>query len=92
MTFRSPRTDAEHRAMRRHVQRPATLQKQCDEWNAANQVGAEVEVLKDNGAVVQTKTRGKAYVMSGHTAVIFLEGISGCYLLGRVRRADRGRE
>ncbi|WP_374650281.1 hypothetical protein [Rhizorhabdus sp.] len=31
-----------------------------------------------------TRTRSKAEVLSGHSAVIWLDGISGCYLLDRV--------
>jgi len=61
------------------------LQKQCDAWNSANSVGATVKVRLDNGETRETRTRTEAHVLSGHSAVIWLEGITGCYLLDRVR-------
>lgn len=62
-------------------------QAKCDAWNSAHQVGVAVKLTKDNGDVIDTKTRSVAQVLSGHTAVIWLEGISGCYCLDRVRPA-----
>lgn len=56
-------------------------------WNADNPVGAEVIVTKDDGTELRTKTRSEAWVLSGHTAVVMVEGIAGGYLLARVRRA-----
>ncbi|MDP1611680.1 MAG: hypothetical protein Q8M11_11530, partial [Sulfuritalea sp.] len=35
----------------------------------------------------RTKTRSDAQVLSGHSAVIWLENVSGCYLLDRVTPA-----
>ncbi|KEA07168.1 hypothetical protein [Rhizobium rhizogenes] len=63
---------------------PATLQVQCDAFNSRYPVGQKVSVRKDDGAGSITFTRSKAEVLSGHSAVIWLEGISGCYLLDRV--------
>ena len=54
------------------------------EFNTANQIGIEVDVKKDDGSIVRTKTRSKAWLMGGHTAMILLEGISGGYMLQRV--------
>lgn len=65
----------------------AKLTRECDEWNAHHPVGTEVIVNMDSGEQRRTKTRSKASVLSGHSAVIWLEGISGCYLLDRVRPA-----
>lgn len=62
------------------------LQKQCDDWNASNHVGCNVIVTKDNGSEVPTVTTSEAQVLSGHSAVIWLKGVSGCYMLDRVRR------
>lgn len=62
----------------------AALQKQCDDFNARFPVGQPVTVRKDNGEGVTTLTRFPAEVLSGHSAVIWLENISGCYLLDRV--------
>lgn len=61
------------------------LQKQCDAWNSANAVGAAVKVRLDSDEIRETRTRTEAQVLSGHSAVIWLEGITGCYLLDRVR-------
>jgi hypothetical protein len=63
---------------------PANLQAQCDAFNSRYSVGQKVSVRKDDGAGILTVTRSKAEVLSGHSAVIWLEGISGCYLLDRV--------
>lgn len=63
---------------------PAALQRQCDTFNAGCDIGSPVSVRKDNGEAIVTVTRSRAEVLSGHSAVIWLDGISGCYLLDRV--------
>lgn len=68
---------------------PAKLQAACDRWNAEHPVGAAVVVRLDSGEERQTVTRSTAQVLSGHSAVIWLEGVSGCYLLDRVRPMKR---
>lgn len=60
------------------------LQAQCDAFNAVHPVCAPVTVRRDCGELVDTVTRSTAEVLSGHTAVVWLQGISGCYLLDRV--------
>lgn len=60
------------------------LQAACDNFNAAHQVGTAVSVLLDGGEVRETVTTSEAQVLSGHTAVIWLDGVCGCYLLERV--------
>jgi len=62
-----------------------TLQRQCDAWNDRYPIGTKVIVTKDVSGEVETITRSDAQVLSGHTAVIWLEGITGCYELERVR-------
>jgi hypothetical protein len=62
----------------------AQLQAACDKFNAAHQVGASVSVKLDSGEVRETVTNSEAQVMGGHTAVIWLDGIIGCYDLERV--------
>lgn len=62
----------------------AALQQQVDDFNARYSVGQLVSVRRDSGDAVITKTRSKAEILSGHSAVIWVEGISGCYLLDRV--------
>ena len=67
--------------------------KLVEEWNIMHSVGTDVIVTKDDGTEIKTKTRSAAYMLGasgdypGHTAVIQLEGISGCYALDRVREA-----
>ena len=68
----------------RQAQATAKLQAACDKFNAAHQVGAAVSVKLDSGEVRETNTVSEAQVLSGHTAVIWLDGISGCYDLERV--------
>jgi hypothetical protein len=63
------------------------LQKKCDDWNAMNAVGCKVICTKDNGESVLTVTTSEAQILSGHTAVIWMQDIRGCYLLDRVRPA-----
>lgn len=62
----------------------AALQGQCDDFNSRYPVGQRVTVRMDAGDGVSTVTRSRAEVLSGHSAVIWLENISGCYLLDRV--------
>jgi hypothetical protein len=68
-------------------------QKLVNDWNKKHQVGIDVIVTKDDGSIVPTKTRSEAWMLGacrdylGHTAVIQLEDISGCYALDRVREA-----
>lgn len=56
-------------------------------WNLKHPIGSPVTVTKDGGAKVETRTTSEAYVMGGHTAVVHIEGVSGCYLLDRVKGA-----
>ena len=60
------------------------LLEKCSAFNARYPIGARVSVRKDDGEAVITTTRSKASVLSGHSAVIWLDGIAGCYLLDRV--------
>jgi hypothetical protein len=60
------------------------LQALCDDWNRLFPVGAPVDLRKDNGEILRTVTRSNAEVLEGHSAVIWLKGVVGCYLLERV--------
>lgn len=60
------------------------LELEVSTWNDKNDVGCDCEVKKDDGSIFKTKTRSDAWVLSGHSAVISVEGIFGCYLLNRV--------
>lgn len=64
-----------------------TLQREVDEFNKLCPVGTEVIVTKDLGEEVRTKVWHEATILGGHTAVGWFEGISGCYLLSRARKA-----
>ncbi|AYM76947.1 hypothetical protein D9M09_14925 [Janthinobacterium agaricidamnosum] len=68
----------------RQAQATAKLQAACEKFNAAHQVGAAVSVELDSGEIRETVTVSEAQVLSGHTAVIWLDGVSGCYDLERV--------
>ena len=59
-------------------------QKKVDAWNAKYEVGQDVLLRRDNGETVQTQTRSNAELLSGHTAVIWLQAVIGCYCLDRV--------
>ena len=60
------------------------MQSKCDVFNKLHPVGSPVTVIKDLGEKVETKVKYPAQILSGHTAVVWLHGISGCYLLDRV--------
>lgn len=59
------------------------LEERCRQWNVTHPIGAVVEYHSTIGAYrhIVTRTRGEAYVLSGHTAVCFIEGIPGCVAL-----------
>jgi len=60
-----------------------------ENWNLKHPVGTKVTVTKDDGTVIDSETTSEAQVLGGHTPVIWLEGIRGCYALDRVRaKAD----
>jgi len=67
--------------------------KLVQDWNTMHSLGEDVVVTKDDSTEVPTKTQSSAYMLGasgdypGHTAVIMLDGISGCYSLERVRPA-----
>lgn len=61
-------------------------QRKCDAWNAANPVGTEVTLERDNGQIEHTQTRSAAYVSHSGYAVIFLNKVSGHYILERVKK------
>ena len=72
------------------VKRPNVkkLQAECDRFNAKVKVGDEVFVKLDGvDEPFRTRTKSVAQILSGHTAVIWMEDVSGCYLLDRVKAA-----
>ena len=53
-------------------------------FNDKHPAGSSVTVILDGGEKLETKVRFPAQVLSGHTPVVWLDKISGCYLLDRV--------
>lgn len=71
--------------MSAHREAFATAQTKLVEfWNDNHPPGTEVDVTKDNGDVVRTKTRSEAWLLGGPIAVVMVEGISGGYQLDRI--------
>ena len=63
------------------------LETQCDLWNAAHPVGTEViyhPVIGEDRNTRQTRTTTLASILSGHTAILFVEGVRGCVALDAV--------
>ena len=67
-------------------------QKQAEVFNRLVQVGGEIDYVESPGAPVQRhRTRSEASVLSGHTAVVWLEGKAGCVAVSHCR-ASGGEE
>lgn len=69
------------------------VDKQAEAWNRKHAVGALVRYHRiiGEGEGVATKTRSEAWVLSGHTAVVMVEGVSGCVALDAVKPFAGGR-
>lgn len=69
---------------------PKKLQERCDRFNERFHVGTPVKYHPVIGEVPgrETRTVGPAQVLSGHTAVIWLEGVRGCVALDAVEVLD----
>lgn len=71
---------------------PQQLQQKCDNFNEACPIGTTViyeSVKGDPMTRRETKTRSEAYVLSGHTAVVFVEDVAGCVALDHVEEIIR---
>ena len=55
--------------------------------NEALKIGDAVVVTRDDGTMQATTTRSEPWKLGGHTWVVLLDGIAGCYALSRVRKA-----
>lgn len=61
------------------------LQAECDAFNAQCPIGGNVRVKIDGSEEPRyTTTRTEAQIMCGHSSVIWMDGISGSYLLSCV--------
>ena len=85
ITFRGAAARAVFTALTGRKVGPEAKQESVNAWNKVHAIGAPVIVRDDHGKERKTKTRSEAWVMGGHTAMILLEGISGGYMLERVR-------
>lgn len=63
---------------------PEVMQSKCDVFNEKNPVGSKVTVVKDLGEKIETTVKYAAEIMGGHTAVVWVKGVSGAYNLDRV--------
>jgi hypothetical protein len=58
-------------------------------WNKKHAVNTPVIVALDSGEEKKTTTASEAWLLGGHTAVVMLEGVSGCYALAKVQPAKK---
>jgi hypothetical protein len=61
----------------------------CADWNAKYPVGTAVVLKKDSGNEVTTKTRSTARISDAGYPVIFLEGVTGYYIMDRVTPVEQ---
>ena len=54
-------------------------------FNIAAVVGMPVRYRNDRGREIETKLRTVASVVGGHSAVVWLEGVSGCVAVNQVK-------
>lgn len=59
---------------------PAQLEFQCEAWNKQHRIGTLIayEDIRGGGESHRGKSTTEAQVLGGHSAVIWLEGKSGC--------------
>jgi hypothetical protein len=62
-----------------------TAHEQVEAWNRSHPTKTPVAVRRDNGEILKTETKSEAFVARNGLAVIFVLGISGYYLLERVK-------
>ena len=63
------------------------IQEQCQMVRNFNQccpTGQKVKITNDDKSTFEAKTRTPAQLLSGHTAVVWLEDVAGCYALTRI--------
>lgn len=62
----------------------AQQQARVDRFNRQFCAGAPVYYRKDDDSIVETRTRTEAQLLSGHTAVVWLDNVRGCVIVDRV--------
>lgn len=63
----------------------AAAEAEAKSWNDAHEIGTSVNLTRDDGSIFTTKTRTPAWALSSGDAVVSVVGISGGYLLSRVK-------
>jgi hypothetical protein len=78
--------------MTRAEQRTVKAQQGVDAFNAENRVGALVRFWtgEREGDGMVGVTRSDAEVLSGHTGVVWIKGVSGCVALSHVQAIEDG--
>lgn len=67
--------------MKPKIKSQRELELEVENFNLKHKIGDKVK-LKIGGTVTKdATTRSEATILGGHSAVVFLEGISGCYSL-----------
>lgn len=74
----------------RKMAKESELKDKCGAWNAAHPIGTEVRFHPVIGGPPERThhTESEAFVLGGHTAVIFLAGRRGCVALDAVSLAE----
>ena len=60
------------------------LESQVYAFNVLHKVGDKVTVMLDDGTKKECTVSSAATILGGHSAVVWLDEISGCYSLDRV--------
>lgn len=70
----------------RHTLSPSQLKRLCDNWNARHAQGIAVRYYPVIGGKEfrEGYTTGRAFVLSGHSAVLFVSCATGCVALEAV--------
>lgn len=63
---------------------PAAQKRLCEQWSTVP-VGTPVVVRRDDGSLFETATRSEPWLLGHGAAVISVEGITGGYMLDRVK-------
>lgn len=74
------------------MKRTGAMVRQCEHFNVAHPVGSTIRVwpgaMHDGPGTLVTIIMPGAYVLSGHTAVVQVNGGHGCIALDHVEPAD----
>jgi len=60
------------------------MKSKVEVFNQKHPEGSKVTVITDFGKRIETRVAGSARIIGGHTVVLWLEGLTGCYSLDRV--------